>query len=80
MSAIANREVLENNFAELAEQYPGATTIPRPDHWGEFHVIPDKIEFWQGRPGCLHDRLVFTLQPTTIGSENDSPLNCFQRR
>lgn len=47
---IANREELEQ---AIAEQEPG----PRPAHWGGFRLIPDQVEFWQGRPARVHDRL-----------------------
>ena len=55
---IANRELLQAKMNELALQYDGIV-IPKPKHWGGYLVTPNKVEFWQGRPGRLHDRLVF---------------------
>ncbi|MDK1472549.1 pyridoxamine 5'-phosphate oxidase [Streptomyces sp. 549] len=56
-STVASREDLDRMFAALAERYPEGEDVPAPPQWGGLRVVPETVEFWQGRENRLHDRL-----------------------
>jgi pyridoxamine 5'-phosphate oxidase len=59
---IPSRAWLEQRAAEVEREFDGRA-VPRPPYWTGYRLVPDAIEFWQGRRNRLHDRILFTRQP-----------------
>ncbi len=55
---IPHRNILDTNYSRYEQEFSGID-IPRPAHWGGYVVIPNRIEFWQGRSSRMHDRILF---------------------
>ena len=70
---IENRKVLEAKTEEYTAKFSGINPIPRPAHWGGYRLQPHMIEFWQGRPSRLHDRIVYEYDRSTWQIKRLSP-------
>ncbi len=69
---IESRDILEHEFQKLSENFQGEN-IPRPANWGGFTLKPVSIEFWQGRPSRLHDRILYTQENSNWKIERLAP-------
>jgi pyridoxamine 5'-phosphate oxidase len=56
-AVLASRADLEARYQEVEARWPEGTTVPMPEFWGGYRLLPDVLEFWEGRPDRLHDRL-----------------------
>jgi pyridoxamine 5'-phosphate oxidase len=70
-SKTIERPALEQLVTDLRTQHP--ESVPRPAHWGGYRLIPDYLEFWQGRRARLHDRIAYTLENGVWTKERLAP-------
>ena len=69
---ISGREFLSHRLSDLEEKYRDKT-VPKPENWGGFRVIPSEFEFWQGRPNRLHDRVHYYVEANSWKRETLAP-------
>ncbi len=69
---IAGRDILEQAVEQVRQQF-ASVDVPRPPHWGGFRIIPAVLEFWQGRPSRLHDRIRYRCDDQSWRRERLAP-------
>ena len=67
-----DRSVLQDRLDEVTERFAGGD-VPRPEFWGGYRLVPDTIEFWQGQPSRLHDRVRYARTDTVWEQGRLSP-------
>jgi len=72
-SVIPGREVLDEARSQLEQRYPQEGAVPRPAWWGGWRIVPESVEFWQGRRDRLHDRLRYRREGSGWVIERLSP-------
>lgn len=60
---VRDRRVLDDALAAITQRFADVEKVPLPHHWGGWRIVPDEVEFWQGRSDRMHDRLRFGLDP-----------------
>lgn len=70
---IPDRKYIEDKMANLIREFEGMEKIPLPENWGGYLIIPHEIEFWQGRPNRLHDRIRYSRSETEWKIERLAP-------
>ncbi len=71
-SVVSSRKLLEMKFEEMKRKFANGD-VPLPDFWGGYRVVPESIEFWQGRTSRLHDRFLYTHESNTWRIERLAP-------